>query len=529
MVDPGAAVRSEGYTLSTTYTLRGLDKRFGATHAVDDVSLSFTAGRVHCLLGENGAGKSTIGKMLGGYYAPDKGTILVGDALIAPGDMTAARAAGVALVFQELSLAPDLSVRDNICLGVQPRRHPVGWRRGRVEDKLCRRVLNDLGLHLPLDAIVSALPQAHQQLVEVAKALASQPKLLILDEPTAMLGGDDRDRLFAMIRRLRGTGVAFALVTHHIEEVLAIGDDISILKDGRLVAALSVTPDLTVAEVSRRLTGRQNSAAAGPPAAEQDTGEPLLTIEGVLGGAGAPQAIEVARGQIVAIYGVVGCGREEIARAVVGLAKANAGVRLRLSGRAYAPSSPSRAARRGVAYLPSGRAANCVLPTLCIRENLMLRQLRGRFGLLQWGLRERKRATDELRRYGTRLRHQDDAISSLSGGNQQKVMLGRSIGAGGDLLVLEDPTAGVDVGAKAEIHAILKREADKGLGVLLVSSDLNETIELADTVYTMFGGKLVSHYHTPLAGHRAAIVSDIVGGTCDDPTKASQEVLHVDA
>ncbi len=513
---------------SPAYAVQGLDKRFGATHAVDGVSLDFTAGRVHCLLGENGAGKSTIGKMLGGLYAPDKGTILVGDTPIAPGDMTAARASGIALVFQELSLAPDLSVRDNICLGVKPRRHPISWRRRRDEDELCRGVLNDLGLDLPLDAIVGVLPQAHQQLVEVAKALVSKPKLLILDEPTATLGGYDRDRLFGTIRRLRATGVAFVLVTHHVEEVLAIGDDISILKDGRLVAGFPVTPDLTVAELSMRLTGRKISTSAEALAAEP-VGEPLLTIDGLTGRSGAPRTIEVSKGRVVALYGVVGCGREEIAWAVAGLVKPPPTVRLRLRGRAYAPSTPSRAARHGVTYLPSGRAANCVLPTLSIRENLMVRQLRGRFGFVQSAAKERERASFEFKRYGTRLRHPDDPISSLSGGNQQKVMLGRSLGAGGDLLVLEDPTAGIDVGAKADIHAILKREVEKGLGVLLVSSDLEETVALADVVYTMFAGQLVSRYRAPLADHHAAIVTDIVGGAVGDPVGGTQEAAHVHA
>ncbi len=513
------------------YAVCGLDKRFGATHAVDDVSLTFAPGRVHCLLGENGAGKSTIGKMLGGLYKPDKGSILVGDTPIPPGDMTAARAAGIALVFQELSLAPDLSVRDNICLGVQPRRHPIGWRRKQLEEQLCRRVLMELDLDVPLDRSVGGLPQAHQQLVEVAKALVSKPKLLILDEPTAMLGAYDRDRLFASIRRLRDTGVSFVLVTHHIEEVLKIGDDVSILKDGRLVAAFPVSPQLTVSDVSHHLTGgRSRKAEPATRSTEQTTDVPLLTIAGIAGRPGAPQTIEVGAGRIVAIYGVVGCGREEIAQAVVGLTKSAAGLRLSLQGKAYVPHSPSQAARRGVAYLPSGRAANCVLPTLSIRENLMLRQLGGRFGVLPWAARERQRATDGLRRYGTRLRHLNDAISSLSGGNQQKVMLGRSLGAGGLLLVLEGPTAGVDIGAKAEIHDVLKREARQGLALLLISSDLNETMALADTVYTMFAGKLVSRYQAPLAQHQASVLTDVVGGTLDDSAEEAQEEdAHVDA
>ena len=352
-----------------------------------------------------------------------------------------------------------------------------------------------------------------------------------------MLGGADRDRLFETIRRLRDGGAAFVLVTHHIEEVLAIGDDVSILKDGRLVAAFPVTPDTTVDEVSRRLTGRGDARAdasslsttsmridAGTPV------QPVLAIAGIPGRQGGPQEITVQAGRIVAIYGVVGCGREGLARAAVGLAHDGGSLRLRLRGRAYAPRSPASAAKQGVTYLPAGRAANGVLPTRSVRENLMLRQLGGRFGLLPWRAREHRRAVAELARYGIRLRHLDEPISRLSGGNQQKVLIGRSIGAGGTLLVLEDPTAGVDIGAKADIHAILRREVGEGLAVLLVSSDLAETVALADTVYTMFAGRLVARYDAPLAQHHAAIVGDVVGGTPDQAAdETCEEAAHVGA
>ena len=510
-----------------TLAVSNLHKRFGATHAVNDVSLVFRPGQVHCLLGENGAGKSTIGKMLGGLYAPDSGEIRVNGTRLPPGDMTAARAAGIALVFQELSLAPSLSVRDNICLGVQPRPHPLRWRGGRAEDALCRRLLAALGLELPLDTAAGALPQAHQQLVEVAKALASEPRLVVLDEPTAMLGAYDRDRLFATIKQLRGQGVGFVLVTHHIEEVLEIGDRVSILKDGRLVASYPVTPALTVAGITAQLTGPRAAVRSAAPlrAAASSASPTLLAIDGIAAAAGQdPARIAVPAGSVVALYGVVGCGREHLARAAVGLERLPDGVRMTLRDRAYAPSGPAQAARCGVNYLPSGRAANCVLPTLSVRENLMLRQLGGSRGLLLFGGAERRRASDQLSRLGTRFHRQEDRMTSLSGGNQQKVLLGRCLGAGGTLLVLEDPTAGVDVGAKEEIHAMLRREVEAGLAVLLVSSDLHETIALADTVHTMFAGRLVRTYRAPRAEDQAAIVADVMGGISQQG--ASRKARH---
>ena len=514
-------------------SVHGLDKRFGATHAVADISLTFAPGRVHCLLGENGAGKSTIGKMLGGIYTPDRGTILFGGTPIPPGNMRAARAAGIALVFQELSLAPDLSVRDNMCLGVQPRRHPFRWRSKRAETALCWRILDQLGLFLPLEAVVGRLPLGHQQLVEIAKALVSQPRLVVLDEPTAMLGGVDRDRLFKTICRLRNSGVAFVLITHHLDEVLMIGDDVSVLKDGRLVGSFPVTPDSTAAQIGGWLTGRRDAPALHASAAStsaktaaKEPVDPVLTIEGIAGQLGSPKEITVEAGRIVALYGVVGCGREALTRSVVGLARSGGNLRLRLRGRAYAPQSPAAAFKQGVTYLPAGRAASGILPTRSIRENIMLRQLGGRLGLLPLRATERRRAAGELERFGTRLRHLDDLITSLSGGNQQKVLLGRSIGAGGALLVLEDPTVGVDIGAKAEIHAILRREVEKGLAVLLVSSDLTETIALADVLYTMFDGRLVTRYDAPLSRYECDIVRDVVGGASGNADFASEEVLH---
>ena len=510
------------------FALNGLDKRFGATHAVDDVSLRFEAGRVHCLLGENGAGKSTIGKMLGGLIAPDDGEILVDGEPLALGDMALARAGGIAVVFQELSLAPHLSVHDNICIGM-PRRHPLRWRGGRGEAQLCRRVLSDLDLDLPLDAPVGTLPQAHQQLVEVAKALVSNPRLLILDEPTAMLGSHDRDRLFAAIRRLRDRGVAFVLVTHHIEEVIAIGDDVSILKDGRLVGSFQVTPDLTVGAISARLTERpeaQSQPLRSRAPCKSTTRELLLSIEGVPRLGGGEESIALAAGAITAIYGVVGCGREAICRAVVGLEPPPPGIRMRLHDRLFLPKGPAEAARFGINYLPSGRAANCLLPTLGVRENLMLRQLGARGGMLPRRADEVRRAAHQLAGYRTRYRGQEDRITSLSGGNQQKVMLGRCLGARGSLLVLEEPTAGVDVEAKEEIHALLRREADAGLAVMLISSDLDETLALADVVHTMFGGKLIASYNEPTMEKHASIIVDIMGGTATAPAR---EAAHGDA
>lgn len=316
-------------------------------------------------------------------------------------------------------------------------------------------------------------------------------------------------------------------MTHHIEEVISIGDDVSILKDGRLVGSFQVTPDLTVDALSARLTERPEPQSPPPRASCKSTSrKPLMSIEGVARPGGGEKSIDLAAGAITAIYGVVGCGREAIAHAVVGLEAPPAGIRMRLHDRRFLPKGPAQAARLGVNYLPSGRAANCLLPTLSVRENLMLRQLGARGGMLPRKADEVRRASHQLARYRTRYRGQEDSIISLSGGNQQKVMLGRCLGARGNLLVLEEPTAGVDVAAKEEIHALLRREADAGLAVMLISSDLDETLALADVVHTMFGGHLIASYNEPSMEEHASIIVDIMGGTA---TASAREVAHGNA
>jgi ribose transport system ATP-binding protein len=490
----------------------GLSKHFEATRALQGVSLSFFPGQIHCLLGENGAGKSTLGKILGGIYEPDAGEILIAGEPVALRGVAEARALGIAVVFQELSLAPDLSVVENICLGTERRRHPLSLLHPRAERARCEKLLDELGLSVDPDARLRDLPTPHQQLVEIAKALSLRPRLLILDEPTAMLGAIEKQKLFAILRRLRQDGTAFIFITHHIEEVVEIGDHVSIMKDGMLIESFPMTPSIDPAFVVEKLAGQRvmRNDAKG----RRCQGEELLRIRNLPARRGGLVDIEVRRGEVIGLYGVVGCGREDIAQSVVGLSASR--FSLAFNGKDFRPGNPDAAARRGIGYLPVGRARNCILPTRSIRENLLLTQLKAfqRGGLLRESA-EKPVAETQLRRLGVRYGKQEDPITSLSGGNQQKVLFGRCLGNAHNLMILEDPTAGIDIAAKAEIHELIRKRVEEGVAAILISSDLGETISICDKVYTLFKGQVVNEYVGPSLEDQPSIIADVLGSADD--------------
>ncbi|MFA5957889.1 sugar ABC transporter ATP-binding protein [Hyphomicrobium sp.] len=494
---------------SPAVEVRNISKRFGATRALRDVSLFFCPGEIHCLLGENGAGKSTIGKIVGGVYNADEGEIHVDGLRTDIRSVADARKRGIVVVFQELSLAPDLTVRENICLGDERGSHLLSLLRPNAEDTRCRQLLADLGLSIDLGTRTRKLPIAMQQLIEIAKALALRPRVLILDEPTAMLGAVEKRKLFEILERVKADGTAIVLITHHIEEVIAAGDRVSIMKDGGLVDSFPISGDVDADYVLQRLAGKR--AQHTTIMRRERAKDALLSLRNVPNRDGAACEIGIARGEIVGLYGVVGCGREAIVRGLAGLERF-AGPKASLDGQDYAPRTPAAAGAMGVGYLPSGRASNGVLPARAIRENLTLTQLSSfsRGGIISLKA-ERAAAEQQLRALGVRYGDQDNAMLSLSGGNQQKVLLGRCLGHAKRLLILEDPTAGIDIAAKRDIHQLLRERAAAGLSVLLVSSDLGETIGLSDAVFTMFNGAIINEYVAPTATDEAAIIADVLG------------------
>jgi ribose transport system ATP-binding protein len=494
--------------------LQNVHKRFGSTHAVNNVTIRFASGEVHALLGENGAGKSTLGKIVGGLFPPDEGKLILDGRQIHYRNIAEARSLGVAMVFQELSLVPDLTVRENICLGMETVRHPLSLLAKRKETAFCRSLLAEYQFDFDLEAPVRDLSIANQQLIEVVKALARSPRVLILDEPTAMLGVRENKRLLQIIHSARQRGMAIIFVTHHVEEVIEVADCVSLMKDGVLIDSFPITEGIDTAYIVKKLVGRSAAEVAGRRAAL--VGEEVVQIAGLPSRDGGRVDITVHRGEVVGLYGVVGSGCERISNAVVGLADIRP-TTMTLAGTHYRPTTPAQAARRGVSYLPSGRAANCVLPSRSTRENLMVSQLSRvqMCGVLRDRV-ERKWTESQLARFRARYADYDDLITSLSGGNQQKVVLGRSLSRKGVLLVLEDPTAGVDIGSKQDIHGLIRQRAADGIGVLLVSSDLLETIAICDVIYTVIGGKIVRKFENPTTHDEARIIADVLGGRVED-------------
>ena len=500
-------------------SVRGLGKSFGPTRALDGVNLDFHAGQVHCVLGENGAGKSTIGKIIGGLFPADEGEVLIDGVPVQLPSVARARQAGIAMVYQELSLVPHLSVCENICLGREGRANPfslIGRSREREE---CRSLLARFGLAVDLDAAAGTLPVAQQQLVEVVKGLAQRPRLLILDEPTAMLGLSEKSLLIDIIRSARDAGTAIIFVTHHVEEVVEVAGWVSLMKDGRLVESFPVTEDIDTDFVIAKLSG--SGGLVVPQHRKPRLGEALVRYSGLKARHGRLASITIHAGEIVGFYGVVGCGREELAHAVVGEARLVDG-EVTFRGMPHHPSSPAAAARLGISYLPSGRAANGILPNRSIRENLMLSQLKSHRagGVLRSGS-EHRAAAAQLERLQVRYQDAENAITSLSGGNQQKVLLGRCL-EGEVLAVLEDPTAGVDIAAKHDIHDFIRERADAGLGVLLISSDLMEAVGVCDVIYTVIDGTIVNEYRAPTIADEPAIIADVLGGTTDQTARTGR-------
>jgi ribose transport system ATP-binding protein len=490
--------------------LENISKRFGSTQAVKQLSLGFRTGEVHAVLGENGAGKSTVGKIMGGLVQPDEGRILLDGRETRLRSVAEARSHGIAMVFQELSLVPDLTVRENIYLGTEAARHPFSLLQRKPEEERCWNLFKEYDFDFDLNARIRTLSVANQQLIEVVKALAGKPRVLILDEPTAMLGVRENEKLMGIISGARSQGMAVIFITHHVEEVVEAADRVSLMKDGALVESFPKTDETDAAYIVGRLVGKTRSLGVGKQAPA--LGTEVLAIRNLAGPHGQSAELSIAAGQVVGLYGVVGSGCERIGRGVVGLEDIRPST-MTLMGRVYRPGSPAQAARSGVSYLPSGRAANCILPSRSTRENLMISQLDQiqSFGIMR-NATERQLTQSLLTRFRTRYANYEDLITSLSGGNQQKVMIARCLGRASKLIVLEDPTAGVDVGSKQDIHELVRDRAAAGLGILLISSDLLETIAICDVIYTVIRGQIVRKYDHPTIDDEPSIVADVLGG-----------------
>jgi ribose transport system ATP-binding protein len=496
-------------TAAPALSAAGLYKAFGSTQALRGANLELEAGRIFALLGENGSGKSTLAKIIAGAQAADRGTISRNGTEVAIADPASARALGIAMVFQELSLAPDLDVVDNMFLGRERVGKLPGFFDRKSEEEACRAMLGQLGLALSLRRPIRGLGMAQKQMLEIGKALAFQPEILILDEPTASLTRREIEQLFTQIMRMRESGTAILFVTHHLREVLEIADHVSIMRDGKIVANREVTKEMTEADLVELLIGKTARLQAAATVASAST--PLLEVSSLHTSNSHDVSFHIGQGEIVGLYGVVGCGREEIGRALVGLHPIHGGT-VKLSERTYNARDPAHALAAGVGFLPSDRKQEGILPNRSIRENLMLSNLwsASRGGVIHRG-RERTTAAGQLAALGVKFGSAENAITTLSGGNQQKVLFGRALAPRPKLLVLEDPTAGIDIGAKHDLYNTIRSYRANGMSFLWMSSDLTETLTLCDRVYAMYDGHIVSELVAPTMADEDHLLAAVLG------------------
>jgi rhamnose transport system ATP-binding protein len=476
-----------------------LSKSFPGVRALDDVDLTLHPGTIHALVGENGAGKSTLINLLSGLLHPNAGQIRIAGRPVSLRDARDARRQGIVTVHQEADLFPDLSVMENVGLevGLPRRLGVIDWPEQR---RRTRAALETVGEAIPPGLPAGALTPAQRQLVEIAAAVSHEARVLILDEPTSSLSEAEARVLFGHLRRFRAHGTSIVYVSHRLEEVFALADEVTVLRDGRRVHTGPLA-DLTRDDLIRLMVGREVVLASPPSPGER--GPVLLDCRGLTAADGSFRdvSLQAHSGEVLGLYGLIGAGRTEWAQATFGLRPLAAG-EIHLNGSPVRPRSPAAMARAGLAYVPEDRLRQGLCRGLSVRANAVLASLR-RLATLGWlpPGRETHQARETVHQLQVRYHSLDQAVGTLSGGNQQKVVLGRWLACEPAVLILDEPTRGVDVGAKAEIHALIRRQAEAGRAVVLISSELPEVVGHSDRVAVFREGRLVAEFDPRTASH----------------------------
>jgi rhamnose transport system ATP-binding protein len=472
--------------------LDGITKSFPGVKALKGVSFDVAPGEVHALLGENGAGKSTLIKIMSGVHEADSGTMRLDGRdlrLTGPHD---ARRAGIATIYQELLLFPELTVAENVFMGHAPRRAwgVLDWPAMRAK---ARALLDSLDIHdLDVGQVVGTLSVGNRQRVEILRALSQDARILIMDEPTAALTEHDVQRLFAIVRRLRARGVSIVYISHRLEEIFLLADRVTVLRDGEHVATKDVARTDT-ADLIQMMVGRRIDSLF--PKLDVPIGAPVLDVRDL---SRPPQtrgvSLTVHAGEIVGLAGLVGSGRSELAQAIFGVTPAIGGT-IHVDGKAARVTSVADARALGIAYVPEDRGTQGLVRPMTVRENSSLAVLKdvSRLGFIDRAAEERL-ARDIVARFGVRTAGMEQIVNKLSGGNQQKIVLGKWLATRPKVLILDEPTRGIDVGAKAEIHRLMSELAKQGLAILMISSELPEVLGMSDRVLTMREGRLVAEF-----------------------------------
>jgi L-arabinose transport system ATP-binding protein len=474
-----------------TLTFDSVSMGFAGVQALSCVTFAVSPGSVHALLGENGAGKSTLLKVLGGVYRPTEGCLRIDGAPAVFENPRESIAAGVAIIYQELHLVPELSVAENVLLGHMSARVGVIDRRGMRAE--ARRILASLGEPIDPDTKVSALSIAQRQVVEIAKALSRGARIIAFDEPTSSLTAHEAGRLFEVIRGLRKQGCTVLYVSHRLEEIMSVCDAATVLRDGRLVATFETLGGggVTRDELIQCMVGRDIRDVYGTR--RSAPGATILEVEGISGpGLAEPASLTVRDGEIVGMFGLVGAGRSELLRLIYGAGRPAAG-NIRVNGVPLRFQSPRDAIESGVLLCPEDRKKEGIIPARSVLENINIgaRRHAAAMGLLIRKGWERRNAAEQIARLGIKARSCDQLMRELSGGNQQKVILARLLSERVRVLMLDEPTRGIDVGAKGEIYAIMNEMAARGAGILMASSELPEVLGMSDRILVMRQGRLV--------------------------------------
>ena len=472
-------------------TLTGAAKTFGPVVALADGTIDIRPGEIHALVGENGAGKSTLVKILAGVHAPDTGEFVVAGEHVSFRTPADSKAAGISVIYQEPTLFPDLTVAENIFIGRQPTGRG-GIINRREMRRQARELFATLGVPIDPDRIAEGLSIADQQIIEIAKAISLDARVLVMDEPTAALSGVEVERLFTVARGLRDKGAGILFISHRFEEVFALCDRITVMRDGRYVSVHN-TAEVTVPEIVKEMVGRELGALF--PKVVAPVGDTVLAVAGLSRlGVFSDIAFDVKAGEIVALSGLVGAGRTEVARAVFGIDKYDAGS-VHLDGKPLPARNPQASITAGIGFVPEDRRKQGLVMDLSVARNatLTLRKSLARFGLIS-GARERRLAEEWSARLQVKTGSQDYAVSTLSGGNQQKVVLAKWLATEPRLLIVDEPTRGIDVGTKAEVHRLLSDLAGRGIGILMISSELPEVLGMADRILVMHEGRISAEY-----------------------------------
>jgi rhamnose transport system ATP-binding protein len=471
--------------------LKNITKRFSGVEVLHQVPFTLRPGEIHALLGENGAGKSTLVKVITGVHLPDGGEIFLNGEPVHFNDTRESRQAGIAAIYQELSLFPDLNVAENIFVGRQPlmagRR--IDWRKlyGEAE-----RLLALLGVHLDLKQKARSLSIAQQQMVEIARAFSINARILIMDEPTSSLTLNEVADLFRLVRRLRDEGTAIIFISHRLEELFELADRVTVLRDGMYVDTRQMK-DVTRDDLIRMMVGRTISNLF--PKQDVQAGELALKVEHLTReGAFWDVSFELRKGEILGMAGLVGAGRTNVARAIFGVEPSTSGT-IKLNGREIRITSPQQAIELGLAYVPEDRQLHGLIPAMHISTNISLPMLPeyARRGWLQDKV-ERKAAYNAACQMEVRANNIWQKARELSGGNQQKVVLAKWLSTNPRILILDEPTRGIDVGTKAAVHALMSKLASEGMAILMISSELPEVLGMSDRIIVMHEGRVTAHF-----------------------------------